>query len=320
MNILVVGGAGYIGSHMVKLLNDHSHSVIILDNLSTGNRNAVTCGKFIEGDIKDSSLLNILFTENKVDCVMHFASFIQVGESVVVPAKYYENNVIGTINLLNCMVKNNIFNFIFSSSAAIFGTPEKIPIDETHPKIPINPYGKTKLMIEQVLEDYDIAYNLKSISLRYFNAAGADPSGEIGERHDPETHLIPLILRVAKGNLESISVFGSDYETKDGTCSRDYVHVVDICEAHLLSLDYLMREKISDAFNLGNNIGYTVLEVIDSVKKVTNKNIKIIMKERRIGDPDILIANSSKAKDILRWHPKYSNLDTIVEHAWKWEQ
>ena len=320
MNILVVGGAGYIGSHMVKLLNDNSHSVIVLDNLSTGNRDAVTCGTFIEGDIKDSNLLDTIFTENKIDCVMHFASYIQVGESVVEPAKYYENNVTNTINLLNCMVKNNVSKFIFSSTAAIFGLPEKIPIDEEHTKLPINPYGKTKLMIEQVLADYDIAYNLKSISLRYFNAAGADPSGEIGERHDPETHLIPLILRVAKGDLESISVFGSDYNTKDGTCSRDYVHVVDICEAHLLSLEYLMREEITDAFNLGNNIGYTVLEVIDSVKRVTQKNITTLMKDRRPGDPDILIANSQKAKKVLNWNPKYSKLDTIVEHAWNWEK
>jgi len=319
MHILVVGGAGYIGSHMVKMLAQAGHQVTTLDNLSTGYRDAVKYGEFVEGDIADSELLDRLFTEASFDGVMHFASFIEVGESVIKPAKYYQNNFSNTLNLLDAMVRHDVRHFIFSSTAAIFGEPEYTPIDEQHPKQPINPYGKSKLMVEQALEDYDRAYGLKSVCLRYFNAAGADPEGELGERHNPETHLVPLILQAASGRRDNISIFGSDYDTPDGSCVRDYIHIVDLCTAHLQALQGLIKGSGSKRYNLGNGNGFSVKEVIDVVKDVTAKDFTVIEAERRAGDPATLVADSKLAQQELDWKPQHDDLAEIVQHAWNWE-
>ncbi len=316
---LIVGGAGYIGSHMTLMLHELGYRVIVLDNLSTGFENAVIGAEFICGDIHDSEKLDEVFNKYNIDVVMHFAAHIDVGESVCDPFKYYRNNVVGTQTLLERMVSNQVDNFIFSSTAAIFGEPEYVPIDEMHVKKPINPYGHSKLMVEQMLESYDQAYGLKSVCLRYFNAAGADPKTRIGERHDPETHLIPLVLQAASGRRESISVFGNDYETEDGTCIRDYIHIVDLCDAHLLATEFLLKENTSQRFNLGNGNGYSVKQLIDIAKKITNKPIKVNQDDRRAGDPAKLVADAALAKKILNWKPQYSHLDEIIEHAWKWE-
>lgn len=319
MTVLVVGGAGYIGSHMNLHLLDAGHQVVVLDNLSSGHREAVQGCNFYEGELSDTNLLNRIFKEHEIKCVMHFAAHIEVGESIQNPAKYYRNNVYATQVLLDEMIKHGIKKFIFSSTAAIFGIPEYIPIDEKHPKNPINPYGKSKLMVEQVLEDYDDAYGLKSICLRYFNAAGADPKGRVGESHEPETHLIPLVLQAASGRRESVSVFGSDYDTPDGTCIRDYIHVGDLCAAHLAALEKLDTSGQSDQFNLGNGQGFSVCEVIRTVESVTGKNIKVNNIDRREGDPPVLVANSMRAKQNLKWEPFYHKLNGIVAHAWAWE-
>lgn len=319
MRILVVGGAGYIGSHMVKMLLDAGQSVVTLDNLANGHRDAVLGGEFVLGDLDDTVLLDGLFRSHNFDAVMHFASFIQVGESVKDPAKYYRNNVVCTLNLLDAMVTHGVRKFIFSSTAAIFGEPCYTPIDEAHPREPINPYGRSKLMVEQVLADYDLAYGLKSVCLRYFNAAGADPDGRLGERHDPETHLIPLVLQAAAGQRESISVYGDNYATPDGSCIRDYIHVADLCEAHFLALKYLFNRNRSAAYNLGNGRGFSVHEVIDSARRVTGKTIHVVRESRRDGDPAVLVADSSLAREVLGWKPKHSDLDAIVGHAWRWE-
>src|SRR3954452_3517889 len=264
MRILVVGGAGYIGSHMVLLLQEQGHEVVVLDDLSSGRAEAVLKSKLVIGSTADSPLLDHLFADGKFTVVMHFASFIQVGESVEQPAKYYRKNVLNTINLLDGMIRHGVGNFIFSSTAAIFGQPDYVPIDEVHAKRPINPYGRSKWIIEQVLQDYEIAYHLKSVCLRYFNAAGADPKARIGERHDPETHLIPLLLQVASGRRESAQVFGRDYDTPDGTCIRDYIHIVDLCTAHSLALAKLTAAGKSAVYNLGNGSGFSVQHVIDT--------------------------------------------------------
>ncbi len=319
MKILIVGGAGYIGSHMVKMLVDLGHTVITFDNLSSGFRDAVLGGVFVEGDLADLSALDKLFGEHKPEAVMHFASYIQVGESVRHPDKYYLNNFTNTLNLLNTMVKYDVKNFIFSSTAAVFGEPEYIPIDELHATNPLNPYGRTKLMVEQALGDYERAYGLKSVCLRYFNAAGADPSGLLGERHEPETHLIPLVLQAISGKRDAISVFGRDYDTPDGTCIRDYIHIVDLCSAHLLALTKLMQDGISMRFNLGNGAGFSVQEVISAAQKVTGRTIKVIEAARREGDPGRLVADSALARKELGWTPIYADLESIIEHAWKWE-
>lgn len=318
--ILVVGGAGYIGSHMVKMLLGRGYSVVTLDNLSTGYRDAVLGGEFILGDLADRALLDKLFSEHKIDGVMHFASFIQVGESVQNPARYYANNVVNTLNLLDAMVAHNVKRFIFSSSAAVYGEPIRVPIDEAHPKNPINPYGRSKWMVEQMLADYDRAYALKSVCLRYFNAAGADPEGQLGERHEPETHLIPLVLQAASGSRESVQVFGRDYDTPDGTCIRDYVHVADLCEAHLLALDRLLQGGASAAFNLGNGNGFSVQQVIDTACETTGKDIPVKDAPRREGDPARLVADATLARKELGWNPCYEKLETIVRHAWQWEK
>jgi UDP-glucose 4-epimerase len=282
MKILVVGGAGYIGSHMVLMLAEQGAEVVVLDDLSSGGAEAVLHGKLVQGSIEDAGLLERLFAAGNFDGVMHFASFIQVGESVQHPAKYYRNNVTNTINLLDAMVRNGVTNFIFSSTAAIFGQPEYVPIDEAHPKQPINPYGRSKWMVEQVLQDYEKAYRLRSVCLRYFNAAGADPKARIGENHNPETHLIPLLLQVASGRRESAQIFGQDYDTPDGTCIRDYIHIVDLCAAHSLALAYLIGGGASAAYNLGNGNGFSVREVVDA--------------PRRAGDPARLVADSTLAR------------------------
>jgi len=319
MNILVVGGAGYIGSHMVKRLGQLDCAVTTLDNLSSGHRDAVLCGEFVRGDIADRQLLDDLFRSRKFDAVMHFASFIQVGESVQYPAKYYQNNLVNTLNLLNAMQAFGVSKLIFSSTAATFGEPQYTPIDERHPQQPINPYGRTKLMVEQALADYDKAYGIKSVCLRYFNAAGADPEGQLGERHNPETHLIPLVLQAAAGRRPHISVFGRDYDTPDGTCIRDYIHIADLCEAHWLALQSLAAGGESQAYNLGNGNGFSVQEVIDTAHRVTGREIKVVHAPRRAGDPARLVADARLAQSRLGWRPRYADLATIVEHAWRWE-
>lgn len=320
MRVLVVGGAGYIGSHMVMNLYKNNIEVNTLDNLSSGYKDAVLYGGFINADLADKKALDKLFLTTRYDAVMHFASYIQVGESVQQPSKYYKNNFTNTQNLLDAMYEHGINKFIFSSTAAIFGEPEYVPIDEMHPKVPINPYGRTKLMVEQMLEDYDRAYGIKSVCLRYFNAAGADPENRIGERHEPETHLIPLVLQAASGRRQVITVFGSDYDTPDGTCIRDYIHVDDLCDAHTLALNYLIDGGKSTAFNLGNGDGYSIREVIKAAEKVSGRSVNVINGERREGDPARLIADSKKIISQLGWKPQYADLETIVKHAWQWEK
>ena len=319
MKVLVVGGAGYIGSHMVKMLVDTGHEVITFDNLSSGFRDAVLGGTFVQGDLADLTALDQVFEQYKPEAVMHFASYIQVGESVQHPDKYYLNNFTNTLNLLNAMVKHQVKHFIFSSTAAVFGEPEYVPIDEVHAKNPLNPYGRSKWMVEQVLADYERAYGLKSVCLRYFNAAGADPSGLLGERHEPETHLIPLVLQALSGRRPHISVFGRDYDTPDGTCIRDYIHIVDLCSAHLLALQKLMEIGESMRFNLGNGEGFSVQQVIAAAERVTGKKIKIVEGPRREGDPARLVADATLAKKVLDWQPVYTDLETIIAHAWQWE-
>lgn len=320
MKILVIGGAGYIGSHMIKWLWERDCAVTTLDNLSSGHRDAVLYGDFVQGDLADTMLLAKLLKPGRFDAVMHFASFIQVGESVQQPAKYYANNVVNTLKLLDVMRTAGVKHFIFSSTAATFGEPIYSPIDERHPQQPINPYGRTKLMIEQVLEDYDRAYGLKSVCLRYFNAAGADPGCLLGERHAPETHLIPLVLQAASGRRSDISVFGRDYDTPDGTCIRDYVHINDLCEAHWLALQSLTQGASSQRYNLGNGAGFSVQQVIEAAQRVTGRSIVVLDVPRREGDPARLVADATLARQQLGWLPQYRDLETIVLHAWAWEQ
>lgn len=316
--ILVVGGAGYIGSHMVKMLGQKDCSVTTLDDLSSGHRDSVLSGDFIQGNVGDRTLLDSVFSRG-FDAVMHFASFIQVGESMLSPAKYYQNNLVNTLTLLDAMHAHGVERFIFSSTAATFGEPEYSPIDERHPQQPINPYGRTKLMVEQVLADYEKAYGLRSVCLRYFNAAGADPAGQLGERHEPETHLIPLVMQVASGRRPHIGVFGRDYDTPDGTCIRDYIHIYDLCSAHWLALESLLNGAGSQAYNLGNGQGFSVQEVIDTVHKVTGRPIAVVNEPRRAGDPARLVADSRLVREKLGWQPRYTDLTTIVDHAWRWE-
>jgi UDP-glucose 4-epimerase len=320
MNILVVGGAGYIGSHMLLRLAEEGCRVTTLDNLSSGHRDAVLHGDFVHGDVADAPLLADLFAGGRFDAVMHFASCIQVGESVEQPGKYYRNNVSNTLNLLEAMRSFGVKRFIFSSTAAIFGEPQYTPMDEAHPQRPINPYGRSKWMVEQMLPDMDRAWGLKSVSLRYFNAAGADAQGRLGERHDPETHLIPLVLQAASGRRSEIKVFGRDYDTPDGTCIRDYIHIADLCAAHSAALRHLADGGASDAFNLGNGNGFSVQQVIDVARQVTGRPIPVVDAPRRDGDPACLVADASRALQLLAWKPRFERLKTIVGHAWAWEQ
>lgn len=318
--LLVVGGAGYIGSHMVKALANAGFAVVTLDNLSGGYRDAVRYGEFVQGDIADRALLDQLFTQQRFVGVLHFASFIQVGESVREPGKYYRNNVVNTHTLLEAMRDHHIGYIIFSSTAAIFGEPIHVPIPEDHPKQPINPYGRSKWMVEQMLTDYERAYGLKSICLRYFNAAGADPDGELGERHEPETHLIPLVLRAVTGRSPALTVFGTDYPTPDGTCIRDYIHISDLADAHRLALQALWAGAPSGAYNLGNGNGFSVQEVIDTAARICGRTVPVQYGERRAGDPARLVADARRARAELGWQPRFADLQTIIAHAWQWEQ
>lgn len=318
--ILIVGGAGYIGSHLNKEISKKGYQTIVFDNLSYGHENFVKWGKFEKGDLKNIEDIRRIFKKYELEAVMHFAAFTYVGESVHDPQKYYFNNVKNTLNLLQVMLEENVKYFVFSSTCATYGNPIQIPITETHPQNPINPYGRGKLMVEQVLKDYSDAYGLKYASLRYFNAAGADPEGYVGELHDPETHLIPLILDAAIGKREDIKVFGTDYDTPDGTCIRDYIHVTDLAAAHILALQYLQKGGKSDVFNLGNGNGFSVKEVIQTAREVTGKKINEVTEKRRAGDPPILVGSSKKAIEILKWKPQYHDLSRIIETAWKWHQ
>jgi UDP-glucose 4-epimerase len=319
MHILVCGGAGYIGSHMVQLLLDRGHNVTILDNLSTGHRDALVGGHFEFGDLGDSQVLDRVLGSTDFDAVMHFAAFIRVEESVAQPGKYFRNNFCNTLNLLDAMVRNGVRRFIFSSTAAVYGEPKYVPVDEKHPRDPINPYGLSKRMVEDALMYYAKAYGLSSVPLRYFNAAGADPGGRLGPRHNPLTHLIPLVLRAAAGVNPNVKVFGRDYPTPDGTAVRDYIHVVDLCEAHLAAIEYLMQGGETRAFNLGVGRGFSVQEVIDSAKRVTGRDFEVITEGRRPGDPAQLIADPSLANRVFGWKARYVDLDTIVAHNWAWQ-
>ena len=319
MKVLVTGGAGYIGTHMLRALQSQNHEAVCFDNLSTGHRDLVDCDSFIEGDLADKSLLSDIFANNNFDAVIHFAGSSQVGESIKKPDKYYRNNITNTQNLLDAMIQSNVKKIVFSSTAAIFGNPQYIPINEDHSCNPINPYGKSKLMIEHMLADYDEAYDLKFVALRYFNAAGADSSGLIGERHIPETHLIPLVLQAASGRKKEITIFGNDYSTNDGTCVRDYIHVSDLCDAHILSLDWLEKSGSSKRYNLGNGNGFSVNDVVRVAEKITGNSIAVIKSSRRPGDPETLVADSNLIKKELGWKPKYEDLDGIIADAWKWE-
>lgn len=319
-NILVVGGAGYIGSHTCKELFKKGYNPIVLDNLIYGHKEFVKWGEFVLGDLNDINQIRLVFEKYTIDAVMHFAAFAYVGESVEEPQKYYNNNVVATMNLLNVMLEFNVKYFIFSSTCATYGNPEYSPIDELHPQNPINPYGMSKLMIENILKDYTNAYGFKFISLRYFNASGCDPDAEIGEKHNPETHLVPLILDAAIGEKENIKVFGTNYNTRDGSAIRDYIHVVDLADAHILALEYLLNAGESDVFNLGNEQGFTVKEVIDCVKKVTDKEFEIVYVDRRIGDPASLVGSNEKIIKELHWKPKFHTLENIIETAWTWHK
>ncbi len=318
--ILVVGGAGYIGSHANKELARLGHKTVVFDNLVHGHREFVRWGEFFEADLASVDRLRDLFSTHAFDAVMHFASYINVGDSVTDPRAYYANNVVNTLNLLNVMLEFDVKRFIFSSSCAVYGTPENTPITEEHPLNPVNPYGWTKLMIEKVLADYARAYGLRYAALRYFNAAGADAESGIGERHSPETHLIPLVLDAATGRRPNVSVYGTDYPTRDGTCIRDFIHVSDIADAHVLALDYLMDGGPSEAFNLGSGSGHSVREVISAASGVTGRKIPVIESGRRPGDPAILIGSPKKIERTLRWRPRHSDLRTMVASAWKWHQ
>ncbi|NBJ94038.1 UDP-glucose 4-epimerase GalE [Parablautia muri] len=320
MAVLVCGGAGYIGSHVNKQLYKEGYETVVFDNLIYGHWEAVKWGHFIQGDLKNLDEIEAVFKEYNIEAVFHFAAFAYVGESVVKPEKYYYNNVTNTLNLLHVMKKYGCNKLIFSSTCATYGEPERVPITEEMKQNPINPYGASKLMVERIFQDYNKAYGLKFVVFRYFNAAGADPEGEIGESHTPETHLIPLVLDAASGKRRDIKVFGTDYATPDGSCIRDYIHVYDLATAHLLALHYLEEGKESNFFNLGNALGTSVLEVVKTVKKVTGRDFTVTLAERRAGDPARLVGSSEKAQKMLGWKPIYGDIDIIVEHAWKWHE
>lgn len=315
--ILVAGGAGYIGSHMVALLLERGYEVVVADNLSTGHWQAAKGAKLRVGDLRDSAFLDRLFSEFKIDGVINFAAFSLVGESVKNPLKYYDNNVGGSVSMLKAMNRHGVDKIVFSSTAAVYGEPEKQPIEETDRTEPTNPYGETKLAIEKMLKWSDNAYGIRYVALRYFNAAGSNTEVGIGEDHSPESHLIPLVLKTALGQRSHIGIFGDDYPTHDGTCVRDYIHVRDLAEAHLLALEYLDRGGKSDAFNLGSGDGYSVKEIIDTARSITGKEIPAIVEPRRDGDPSVLIASNKKAAEVLGWHPT-RGLETIIADAWNW--
>ena len=319
MKVLVTGGAGYIGSHANRFLARQGVETVVLDDLSNGHREAVTDGRLVVGDMGDRALLDDVMAAEKFDAIMDFAAFIEVGESVENPARYYENNVVKLKTLVDAAVAHDIRYFVFSSTAAVFGEPRYVPIDEDHPREPINPYGMTKRVGEAMLADYGRAYGLVSCAFRYFNAAGDAPDGAIGEAHEPESHLIPRVLRAAKNGV-AMKVFGTDYDTRDGSCVRDYVHVEDLAEAHYLGLRYIMERNESEQFNLGSSEGFTVLELIKEAERVTGGKIPYELAERRPGDPATLIAANKKARETLGWEPKRSDLGTILRDAWNWER
>lgn len=319
--ILVTGGAGYIGSHAVLALEAAGYSVIILDSLEYGHKELIDqhCqAELIQGKTTDRALLDKIFQTHPIEAVMHFAAYIAVGESVQEPAKYYENNVSGTLTLLEAMLAADVKRLVFSSTCAIYGPPKTVPIPEDHPKNPISPYAASKLMVEQILTDFTAAYGLNSVVFRYFNAAGADPQGRLGEDHQPETHLIPLVLMTALGHRDSISIFGTDYETPDGTCIRDYIHVSDLASAHVLGTNYLLQGGATTFINLGNGNGFSVREVIETARQVTGEPIEAIECDRRPGDPPSLVGSSHQARSILNWQPQYADLESIISHAWQW--
>lgn len=314
--ILVVGGAGYIGSHVNKMLHEAGYNTVVLDNLTKGNRNAVVCGAFIEGDMADSQCLDLLFQNYPIEAVMHFAASIDVGESIEDPAKYYINNVSNTLNLLNAMLRHSVKKFIFSSSAAVYGLPQENKVSEAHPCHPINPYGQTKLIVEKILHDYDKAYGLKSCCLRYFNAAGGDPQGVIKNYKSKESNLIPVALRSLLQPNSTLTIFGSDYPTPDGTCIRDYIHICDLGSAHIIAMEQLLDGKPSSIYNLGNGAGFSVREVLQTVEKVTGRRLNVMEGPRREGDPPYLVADAQKALRELGWEPQYPSLEAMIEHAW----
>jgi UDP-glucose 4-epimerase len=321
--ILVTGGAGYIGSHAVLALQQAGYGVVVLDNLVYGHRELVENvlkAELVIGDTNDRVLLDKLFDTHDIAAVMHFAAYAYVGESVTNPAKYYRNNVTGTLTLLEAMLEAEVNKFVFSSTCATYGIPDTVPIPEDHPQNPINPYGATKLMVERILADFNAAYDFKSVCFRYFNAAGADPEGRLGEDHNPETHIIPLVLQTALGLRDSVSIFGTDYPTPDGSCIRDYIHVTDLASAHVLGLEYLLNGGESQAFNLGNGSGFSVKEVIDTARTITGREIKAIECDRRPGDPPALVGSSEKARSVLGWQSQYADLTQILTHAWNWHQ
>ncbi len=318
--ILVTGGAGYVGSHACKALKQAGYEPITFDNLKRGHKEFVKFGPLIHGDLLNRNQIKAAFEAHQIESVMHFAALAQVGESVQEPERYYENNVLGTLNLLHSMREKKINRFIFSSTCATYGIPTTVPIPDSHPQNPISPYGETKLLVEKMLRDFHTAYGLRSVSLRYFNAAGADPDAEIGECHQPETHLIPILLDVAIEKRKSFKIFGQDYNTKDGTCIRDYIHVCDLADAHLKSLQWLESQNACEGLNLSTNQGYSVKEVRASAERITNRRIPFEISERRPGDPDSLVGLSNRAQDLLKWKPKSSSIDQIIESAWKWHQ
>ena len=320
MHILVTGGAGYIGSHTVRKLKQAKHDVIIFDNLSSGHRDAIKGFELFEGDLANKQDLEKVFSEHKFDAVVHFAGSIEAGESMTDPKRFFNNNFVCGLNLLEAMLKHDVKKIVFSSTAAVYGEPEKMPVEETDPKSPTNVYGQTKLMFEQVLDAYDHAYGLKSVCLRYFNAAGADPSGEIGPDHKNKTALIELIMFTALGKRNSIKIFGTDYPTPDGTGLRDYVHVCDLADAHILALDYLEKNNISNKFNLGNEKGTSVQEAIETAKEITGVNFSVIQEARRDGDPARIFASSQKAQSVLGWKPQFPDMKQIIETAWIWHK
>jgi len=321
--ILVTGGAGYIGAHAVLALQKAGYSVIVLDNLSYGHPELIQDrlqAELLVADISDRAFLDNLFATRKIDAVMHFAAFIAVGESVQEPAKYYRNNVVGTLTLLEAMIAANIKKFVFSSTCAVYGMPKEVPMTENHPIQPLSPYAASKRVVEQMLSDFDQAYGLKSVIFRYFNASGAEPTGLLGEDHDPETHLIPLALLTTLKKREFLSIFGTDYDTPDGTAVRDYIHICDLADAHILGLEYLLQGGESNLFNLGNGNGFSVREVIETTKKVTGLPLPVQEGDRRAGDAPILVGSSEKAQKILDWKPQYADLEKIITHAWQWHQ
>lgn len=318
--ILIVGGAGYIGSHCTLDFIRAGYNCVVFDNLKEGHKEALQTDNFVQGDLQNIDDIRNLFKKYSIKAVVHFAASCYVGESMTDPQKYYYNNVYGTLNLLNVMIENNVKNLVFSSTCATYGNPEYMPLDEQHPQNPVNSYGSTKLMVEKILQDYDRAYGLKYTALRYFNASGADNKGHIGESHMIETHLIPLVLQTVMGKRESIKIFGTDYNTPDGTCVRDYIHVNDLSKAHRLAVEKLFKESKSDFYNLGVGKGYSVNEIIDVCEKITGKSINREIAERREGDPPVLVASNTKAKEQLGWIPDYTNIEDIVKTAWNWEQ